>query len=92
MAKFIIERGVIGFTKNRLFTCFVCPNRGECEAFNGPSDMEDYEEFMRSGIMPGCDMEGREYSIYIEDNQVVVELGDWKWFEMLKKERGGGES
>ncbi len=89
MTKLIIERGVIGFTENRIFTCRACPNRHDCEAFNTPFDLEDYEEFRKTGITPGCDMEGREYIICVDNNAVFVELGDWKWAEMLWKERDG---
>jgi len=87
--RIIIEHGVLGWTETKLFTCKVCPHRHECEALNEPLDFGDLDEFKETHIMPGCDMEGREYMIYLEDGEVFVELGEWKWAEMLEKERDG---
>jgi len=82
--RMIIEKGVLGFDKVTLFSCRVCPERKECEAWNFPDEIADFEEFKKNGIMPGCPMWGREYLIYIEGDGVFVELGEWNWAEYLE--------
>lgn len=83
----LIEKGVLGVNKVKLFSCRVCPNRHRCKAWNSPSDPEDLEEFKKSGIMPGCDMWGREYMLYIEGDEVFSELGEWRWAELMSGQR-----